>query len=74
MTATSFDTLKATRELEAAGIDRPQAEAIAAAMRGAAVADHDQRATKTDIRWILAILGFQSAFILAIAGRMFGLF
>ena len=74
MIATSFDTLKTTRDLEAAGIERLHAEAIAAAMRGAAVADHDRLATKTDIRWILTILGFQSAFILAIAGRMFGVF
>ena len=74
MTATSFDTLKATRELEAGGAERPQAEAIAAAMRGAAVADHDPLATTADVRRILTILGLQSALILAIAGRLFGLF
>ena len=28
--------------------------------------------TKAGIRWILTILGFQSAFILAIAAKLFG--
>lgn len=40
-------------------------------MRKAAVADRDQLASKTDIRWILAILSFQSAIILLMAARLF---
>jgi hypothetical protein len=33
MTAAAFDTLKAARDLEAAGVEQRQAEAIAAAIR-----------------------------------------
>ena len=73
MTATSFDTLAATRDLEAAGLDRAHAEAIAAALKRAAIADPDRLATRTDVRWIVTILGFQSAFIIAIAARLFGI-
>ena len=49
MNTTSFDTLSAAQDLEAAGIKRRQAEAIAEGMRRAAGADHDALATKADI-------------------------
>ena len=49
MSASTFDTLKAARELEAAGMDRPQAEAVAKTMRDAAGADLDRVATKADL-------------------------
>ena len=49
MNTTSFDTLSAAQDLEAAGIERRQAEAIAEGMRRAAGADHDALATKADI-------------------------
>ena len=49
MSATTFDTLKAIRTLEAAGIERHQAEAIAEGMRDAAIADRDEFATKADL-------------------------
>ena len=49
MAATTFDHLKAARAIEAAGIERHQAEAIAAAMRDAVTADRDEIATKTDL-------------------------
>ena len=39
----------------------------------AASTDRADFATKADIRWILTILGFQSAFILAIAAKLFGI-
>ncbi len=45
---TTFNPLAATRALEAAGIERRQAEAIAEGMREAATADRDELATKTD--------------------------
>lgn len=45
MTATSFDTLKAARDLEAAGVERSQAEAIAAAIRDS----QGELATKADL-------------------------
>lgn len=81
--ATSFNPLAITRSLEAAGIDRKQAEAIAEATRQAAVADHGQLATKvdlqteiqlvrTELRWLMTIVGFQFAITLAIAARAFG--
>ena len=71
MTASAFDTLTAARDLEAAGLDKRQAEAIAAAIRSG----HGDLATKSDIaavrselgiiRWVL---GVQAAVSLAIFG------
>ena len=49
MTATSFNPLAVARDLKAAGIEAGHAEAIADAMRAAAVADHDALATKGDL-------------------------
>ena len=49
MTATTFNPLEAVRDLEAAGVERRQAEAIAEGMRRAATADHDALATKAGI-------------------------
>ena len=77
MPATSFDTLKAIRSLEAAGIERRQAEAHAEALRDAATADHDGLATKaelaafrSEVRWMV---GFLAALNLAMAAKLFGL-
>ena len=106
MTAATFDTLAATRNLESAGIERQHAEAIAGAMReaadaAAASADRADLATKADLadfatkadlaelraatradlyreigalrsemRWMF---GFQSALILAMAAKLFGI-
>ena len=81
MTAATFDTLAATRNLESAGIERQHAEAIAGAMREAAGADRADFATKADLhreigalrsemRWMF---GFQSALILAMAAKLFGI-
>ena len=49
MNSTAFDTLAAARELEAAGIERRHADAIAAITRRAAAADRETQATKADI-------------------------
>ena len=49
MTAATFDTLTAARDLEAAGIERRQAEAIAGTVRQAATADREALATKADL-------------------------
>ena len=86
MPATSFNPLAIARDLEAAGMDRRQAEAVAEGMRQAASADRADLATRADLeplatkaelatlrsemRWML---GFQAALILAIAARLFGL-
>ena len=68
-----IDTHAAVRELEAAGMDTAQAEAIVKT-----IAQADERiATKADIatlrsemRWMF---GFLAALVLAIAGRLFGI-
>ena len=49
MSAAAFDTLTAARDLEAAGIERRQAEAIAGTVRTAAAAERDALATKADL-------------------------
>ena len=68
-----IDPHAAVRELEAAGMDTAQAEAIVKT-----IAQADERiATKADIatlrsemRWMF---GFLAALVLAIAGRLFGI-
>ena len=49
MTATTFNPLEAARALEAAGVERKQAEAHAEALRQAATADRDESATRADL-------------------------
>ena len=49
MNARPFDTLSAAEELEAAGVDRNQAEAIAKQLRGVAAPGLDQLVTKADL-------------------------
>ena len=87
MPAASFDTLKAIRSLEAAGIERRQAEAHAEALRDAATADRTDLATKADVAAVKAdvaavradvatlrwMFGFLAALNLAMAAKLFGL-
>lgn len=68
MNGTTFDTLSAARDLEAAGFDRVQAEALAAAIRNG----QGDLATKTDIAQLDSrfnmlqwVVGIQSAVTLA---------
>ena len=56
MSIATFDTLTTARELEAAGIERRQAEAIAEGMRRAVGADRDELATKADLADVRADL------------------
>ena len=96
LTATAFNPLATAHELEATGIERRQAEAIAEGMRqaadAAAGADRADLATKADLdalrketkadlhreigtlrsemRWMF---GFQTAIILAMAAKLFGI-
>ena len=79
MVKSTFDTLAAARALEAAGVGRKQAEAHAAQLRAAAGVDLGRLATKADLPVITAKLGivqwvmaFQTALILAMAARLFG--
>ena len=74
MPATTFDALTTARDLKAAGIDGPHAEAIADAMRKAAMADHDALATKADLAALRAdiyrALWIQGAGIVALVGGL----
>jgi len=80
MRSSTFDALTAARELEAAGVERAHAEAIADQPRTAAGADLDQLATKGDLaelraelrmmRWAISFL---AALMLAVAARLFGI-
>ena len=56
MSAAAFDTLTAARDLEAAGIERRQAEAIAGTVRTATAADREALATKADLAELRADL------------------
>ena len=87
MTATTFNPPATARSLEAAGIERRQAEAIAEGMRDAvASAERGDLATKADLAGFatkadLAALrsemrwmfSFQAALILAMAAKLFGI-
>ena len=84
MPATTFNPLATARTLEAAGIERHQAEAIAEGMRDAAdaaasaergdlatKADLANLATKTDIAALHWMFGFQCLLILATVAKLF---
>ena len=80
MLATAFDPLAAARDLKAAGFEQEQAEALAAQLRFAAGADHEDLATKADIaslraelRTIRWAVGLTVAGMFAIGLRVFGL-
>ena len=49
MTVVTFDTLAAARGLEAAGMERRQAEAVAEVTAQAAVTGHGELATRADL-------------------------
>ena len=71
MSAAAFDTLATARELEAAGAERRQAEAIAEGMRRAVSADRDALATKTDLAALEArltwrLVGIATATVVAV--------
>ena len=56
MSSTPFDTFSAARALEAAGVERPQAEAIASA-----IGNTGELATKADISHLASVLaGFKA--------------
>jgi len=87
MPSTSFDTLTAALDLESAGVERPQAEAIAAQLRAAASAARDELATKAAlaalanrfvereirlVKWALGLAFAGSAVVLAGVRLMLG--
>lgn len=73
MPADTFDAFSAARALEAAGVERGQAEAIASAIAAQTVTrkDLEPLATKAEMR---LLFGFQAALTLAIVGKLFGIF
>ena len=87
MNAGAFDTLSAARELEAAGVARPQAEAIAKAIahgdeRAATKSDLDTAvagvrmditAVRSELATIRWTIGLLAAFMFAIGLRVFGI-
>ena len=72
MSAGTFDAFRAARALEAAGVDRSEAEPIASAIAAQTVtrADIEPLATKAEMRWMF---GFQAALVVAMAARLFDL-
>ena len=68
--AAAFDTLAAAKALEAAGMGKGHAEAVAAVARDAADAGGDNAATRTDLAELKAEL---KADILTLTWRMVGL-
>lgn len=56
MSTTTFNALTTTRDLEAAGFERKQAEALAEAMHRAATAERDELAAKADLAELRADL------------------
>ena len=76
MAASAFDPLAAVQALEAAGINRKRAEALAAQLRAVANADLGRLATKLDLdslrREMRYGMGIMSAVNLAILGKVFG--
>ena len=67
----SFDTLTAARDLEAAGLERPQAEAIVKTMRESGRADFANLATKVDIAEIhTAIANLETRLVRWIVGTI----
>lgn len=70
MAGAAFNPLAAARDLEAAGVDRRQAEAHAEALRQAITADRDEFATKADLAALEArmyrALWIQGASIVAV--------
>ncbi len=86
MTVAVLDTLTVVRDLEAAGVERRQAEAHAEALRQAIATDRDNLATKADLAKIDGtlsalkaelgamrwLLGFLMVLVAAMAARLFG--
>ena len=71
MNTATFDTLSAARKLEAAGVERRQADAHAEALREAVSADRDELATKADLAALEArltwrLVGIAAAIVAAV--------
>ena len=74
---TMFDTLAAARELEAAGFERKQAEAVAAAIRsgqGDLATNSDIAGVRIELTALKWTVGFVAALNIGMALRLFGAF
>ena len=71
MSGTAFDALAAARNLEAAGLERAPAEAIAGTVRDATGADREQLATKADLATLRAEMRADLAAAISGLGRRF---
>jgi hypothetical protein len=74
MNAVTFDSLKAVKSLEAAGVQRNQAEAMVSLISEAStMPDQSALATKTDLsdlkfdilKWTFGAIGFQTLVVVA---------
>lgn len=74
MTSTDFNTLSVAKRLREAGFSEDQAEAIAEGMREAATADRSELATKADLAAVRIEIRIYGIIVLAIAGKLFGIF
>ena len=85
MTSTDFDSISAAKRLRDAGFNADQAQAIVEGMHQAATADRNELATKADVAALKAELKADIAsvriemriygiLIVAIAGKLFGIF
>ena len=71
---TTFDALAATRALEAAGMERRQAEAVAETAAQAAASGHGELATKGDIKDLAtAMARLEARIYLALVGVVFAI-
>ncbi len=75
---TTFDALAATRALEAAGMERRQAEAVAETAAQAAASGHGELATKGDLaaveaRLATAMARLEARIYLALVGVVFAI-
>lgn len=74
MTSTDFNTLSVAKRLREAGFSEDQAEALAEGMREAATADRSELATKADLAAVRIEIRIYGIIVLAIAGKLFGVF
>ena len=85
MTSTDFDSISAAKRLRDAGFNTDQAQAIVEGMHQAATADRNELATKADVAALKAEskadiaavrieMRIYGILIVAIAGKLFGIF
>ena len=68
MNGASFDTLSTAKDLQEAGMDTAQAEAVALAIKarqGDLATKADIRELKNDINWLKWVIGFHVAITIA---------